>query len=51
MQNLCHISKNVKGECDTCGRTVEHLHMPEEIHGWYCAACCPVCRGQVRVAA
>ncbi len=43
MTSLCHISKSVKGECDTCGKTVDHLHMPEELHGWYCEACCPVC--------
>jgi hypothetical protein len=52
MTTLCHISKTVKGECDTCHRTVEHLHMPEEVHGWFCAHCCPVCshNQQVRAA-
>jgi hypothetical protein len=54
MPSLCHISKKVQGECDKCGKSVEHLHMPEELHGWYCAACCPVCsqiHQQVKVAA
>lgn len=52
MTQLCHISKLVKGECDTCGQTTEHLHMPEEVHGWYCAKCCPVCNEeQLRNAA
>jgi hypothetical protein len=51
MTNLCHVSKTVKGECDTCGRTVEHLHMPEEVHGWYCALCCPVCSHHQQVKA
>ena len=40
----CHLSKKVRGECDTCGIVPPQLHMPEEIHGWYCASCCPVCR-------
>lgn len=52
MTTLCHISKTVSGECDACHRPVDHLHMPEEVHGWYCAHCCPVCSvHQVRVAA
>jgi hypothetical protein len=52
MTNLCHISKKVTGECDECHRTTDQLHMPEEVHGWYCAHCCPVCHEQqVRVAA
>jgi hypothetical protein len=20
--------------------------MPEELHGWYCATCCPACKAQ-----
>jgi hypothetical protein len=20
--------------------------MPEELHGWYCASCCPACKPQ-----
>jgi hypothetical protein len=52
MTNLCHVSKKVTGECDGCGRTTDQLHMPEELHGWFCARCCPVCHEQqVRVAA
>ncbi len=23
---------------------VMDLHMPEELHGWYCAECCPACK-------
>ena len=45
MAPQCHISK-VKGQCDRCGKTSDNLHMPEEIHGWYCAQCCPLCRAQ-----
>ncbi len=43
MEQRCHQSKKVHGTCDVCGRDVEVLHMPEEIHGFYCEKCCPVC--------
>jgi hypothetical protein len=36
----------VKGCCDICGNWPNRLHMPEEVHGWYCAQCCPVCKAQ-----
>jgi len=42
MRLHCHQS-TVRGECDRCGRTTQALHMSEEIHGWYCANCCPIC--------
>lgn len=42
----CHLSKKVRGECDKCGIVPSQLHMPENVHGWYCASCCPVCRVQ-----
>jgi len=54
MNNLCHVSKIAKGDCDACGQATDALHMPEELHGWYCAKCCPVCAEtakQVKVAA
>jgi hypothetical protein len=22
------------------------LHMPEDLHGWYCPSCCPACKTQ-----
>jgi hypothetical protein len=46
----CHLSKRVKGECDKCGIVPPQLHMPEDVHGWYCAACCPVCQPQRQTA-
>ncbi len=46
MRPNCHISERVKGCCDICGNWPNHLHMPEEVHGWYCAHCCPVCNAQ-----
>ncbi len=39
----CRISKHVYGECDHCKTWTERLHMPEEMNGWYCSQCCPVC--------
>jgi hypothetical protein len=39
----CHISTRVKGECDRCGEVPARLHMPLELHGWYCERCCPAC--------
>jgi len=42
----CHISERVKGCCDLCGNWPNRLHMPEEMHGWYCSHCCPVCNAQ-----
>jgi hypothetical protein len=53
MNSLCHVSTKVKGECDVCHRTGQALHMPEEVHGFYCAQCCPICsrREQVQFAA
>jgi hypothetical protein len=44
MRPNCHISERVKGCCDVCGNWPNRLHMPEELHGWYCAACCPACK-------
>lgn len=46
MRPNCHISERVKGCCDVCGNWPNRLHMPEEMHGWYCAACCPACKAQ-----
>jgi len=46
MRPNCHISERVKGCCDICGNWPNRLHMPEELHGWYCAACCPACKAQ-----
>ncbi|MFB3829505.1 MAG: hypothetical protein ACE15B_22230 [Bryobacteraceae bacterium] len=40
----CHISIRVRGECDNCGQVPVRLHMPMEMHGWYCEQCCPVCK-------
>ncbi len=45
----CHISFRVRGECDTCGQVPTRLHMPLEVHGWYCERCCPVCKPAVKV--
>ena len=41
----CHLGRNVIGECVTCGEVADPLHMPMRLHGWFCAACCPVCNG------
>jgi hypothetical protein len=46
MRPLCHISERVRGCCDICGNWPNRLHMPEDVHGWYCAKCCPVCKAQ-----
>lgn len=46
MRPNCHISERVKGCCDICGNWPNHLHMPEELHGWYCSKCCPACKAQ-----
>ncbi len=46
MRPNCHISERVKGCCDICGNWPNRLHMPEEVHGWYCTHCCPVCNAQ-----
>jgi hypothetical protein len=46
MRPNCHISERVKGCCDICGNWPNRLHMPEEVHGWYCGHCCPVCNAQ-----
>jgi len=40
----CHISERLKGSCDICGRWPDRLHLPEELHGWYCPNCCPACK-------
>lgn len=40
----CHLSTRVKGECDVCGTVPARLHMPLDVHGWYCERCCPVCK-------
>jgi hypothetical protein len=46
MRPNCHISVRIKGCCDTCGNWPSQLHMPEELHGWYCGHCCPACKAQ-----
>jgi hypothetical protein len=46
MRPKCHISVRIKGCCDTCGNWPNHLHMPEDLHGWYCGHCCPACKAQ-----
>jgi hypothetical protein len=43
MKDNCHISERVKGCCDICGDWPSLLHMPEELHGWFCSNCCPAC--------
>ncbi len=47
MRPNCHISERVRGCCDVCGNWPNRLHMPEELHGWYCAQCCPACNPKV----
>jgi hypothetical protein len=47
METTCHISERLKGCCDTCGEWPGKLHMPEELHGWYCADCCPACHPEL----
>ncbi|MBV9506999.1 MAG: hypothetical protein JO323_18565 [Acidobacteriia bacterium] len=49
MRSTCHISTRVKGCCDICESWPEELHMPEDLHGWYCPACCPACKAQPTV--
>ncbi len=39
----CHISDRLRGSCDICGMWPARLHLPEEMHGWYCQRCCPAC--------
>jgi len=46
MKPDCHISERLKGCCDACGAWPNRLHMPEDVHGWYCPECCPVCKPQ-----
>ena len=43
MKPNCHISERLKGSCDVCETWPGRLHMPEDVHGWYCEKCCPVC--------
>jgi hypothetical protein len=45
LNQLSHLGRNVIGECATCGEVADPLHMPMRLHGWFCAACCPVCNG------
>jgi hypothetical protein len=47
MESNCHISERLKGCCDTCGEWPSKLHMPEELHGWYCTDCCPACHPEL----
>ena len=49
MRPKCHVSVRIKGCCDTCGNWPNHLHMPEDLHGWYCGHCCPACKAQPAV--
>ena len=44
MKSDCHVSERLQACCDVCREWPERLHMPEEIHGWYCARCCPACK-------
>jgi hypothetical protein len=46
MRPNCHISERVKGCCDICECWPNQLHMPEDLHGWYCPTCCPACKAQ-----
>jgi hypothetical protein len=46
MRPNCHISERVKGCCDICECWPAYLHMPEDLHGWYCPDCCPACKVQ-----
>lgn len=46
MRSNCHISERIKGCCDICGYWPNLLHMPEDLHGWYCPRCCPACKVQ-----
>jgi hypothetical protein len=48
METACHISQRLKGCCDTCGEWPGNLHMPEELHGWYCSDCCPACHPELQ---
>ena len=41
--NNCATSFRIVGTCDVCGYVARPIHMPLEIHGFYCADHCPVC--------
>ncbi len=43
--NNCATSFRIVGACDVCGAIARPIHMPLEIHGFYCAIHCPVCAG------
>jgi hypothetical protein len=47
---LCIQSRRLSATCDTCGAHPAVLHLPEEVHGWYCPRCCPVCHSQQKAA-
>ncbi len=49
--NNCATSFRIVGTCDVCGFVAKPIHMPLEIHGFYCSAHCPVCAGQTQNAA
>ena len=40
----------IVGECDKCGRVTSALHLPGELHGFYCRGCCPACKVTAKAA-
>ena len=39
----CIMSWRIFASCDRCGKVCEPVHMPQRLHGFYCAEHCPVC--------
>lgn len=40
----CWRTRNVSAPCGTCGARPEVVHIPTHERGFFCEACCPVCR-------
>jgi len=33
----------MRAQCDACGTTLDVLHIPLRVHGWFCGLHCPRC--------
>ena len=42
-QKGCWRTMSVTARCGSCGAWPAKVHIPTEIKGFYCGACCPIC--------
>jgi hypothetical protein len=44
MKAECIVTARVAGPCGVCGMRAEPCHLPANLDGFFCGACCPACR-------